>query len=428
MKKLIFVLLIIFCAVPLSAQFKWKIVGRMLYPVSGGQLAFDLQSPSNKIYILGGYSDSLQRAVNWIQEYDVVQNTWRIVDSMKQRRQQFVADIWNSKIVYFGGTADTSTNKNTIEGWNFKTPPSAPSVLDVQNNFGRSFSTGQVVGDNLYIIGGDPSTVGATLPYIVEYNLASKQTVFTFNSPSPDPPRQHMTFIVGDNIYIFGGVTNGVMNSVQRFNIPTQQLTTLPNKLIEARAGGAAVYNPISQRGFIIGGYNETNKALASVEQVVVNQDGSISITSDPKLKLNKARTNLMAVNYKGKVAVFGGKDANGKVVPDVEILEDTTATGVHTDNVLPAEDELFQNYPNPFNPSTTITFQLAKTASVSLVIYSVIGQHIVTLSSGEFSAGTYSIHWNGEDKFNNLVPSGIYFLQLRAGNFIQTRKMVLLK
>ncbi|MCL4547839.1 MAG: T9SS type A sorting domain-containing protein, partial [Bacteroidetes bacterium] len=267
-----------------------------------------------------------------------------------------------------------------------------------------------------------------TLPYIVEYNLSSKQTVFMFNSPSPDPPRQHMTFIVGDNIYIFGGVTNGVMNSVQRFNIPTQQLTTLPNKLIEARAGGAAVYNPISQRGFIIGGYNETNKALASVEQVVVNQDGSISITSDPKLKLNKARTNLMAVNYKGKVAVFGGKDANGKVVPDVEILEDTTATGVHTENVLPTEDKLYQNYPNPFNPSTTITFQLAKTASVSLDIYSVIAQHIVTLSSGEFSAGTYSIHWNGEDKFNNLVPSGIYFLQLRAGNFIQTRKMVLLK
>ncbi|MCL4549531.1 MAG: T9SS type A sorting domain-containing protein [Bacteroidetes bacterium] len=427
MKKLIFVLLVIFCAVPLNAQFKWKIVGRMLYPVSGGQLAFDLQSPSNKIYILGGYSDSLQRAVNWIQEYDVVQNTWRIVDSMKQKRQQFVADIWNSKIVYFGGTADTSTNKNTIEGWDFKTSPSVPSVLDVQNNFGRSYSTGQVVGDNLYIIGGDPSTVGATLPYIVEYNLASKQTVFTYNSLSPDPPRQHMTFIVGDNIYIFGGVTNGVMNSVQKFNISTQHLTTLPNKLSQARAGGAAVYNPISQKGFVIGGYKEPYTPLASVEQVVVNQDGSISLSDGPSL--NKARTNLMAVNYKGTVAVFGGKDANKKVVPDVEILVDTTvATDVNHNNTLPTEDELYQNYPNPFNPSTTITFQLAKTASVSLDIYSVIGQHIVTLSSGEFSAGTYSIHWNGEDKFNNLVPSGIYFLQLRAGNFIQTRKMVLLK
>jgi photosystem II stability/assembly factor-like uncharacterized protein len=89
----------------------------------------------------------------------------------------------------------------------------------------------------------------------------------------------------------------------------------------------------------------------------------------------------------------------------------------------LPAEYSLYQNYPNPFNPSTKIGFRITVLGFVSLKIFDVIGNEIVTLVNEEKPAGTYEIEFNSTD-----LPSGIYFYQLQAGSFIQTRKMVYLK
>ena len=83
----------------------------------------------------------------------------------------------------------------------------------------------------------------------------------------------------------------------------------------------------------------------------------------------------------------------------------------------------LSQNYPNPFNPSTKIEYRIPERSSVSLVVYNTIGQQISILTEGEKEAGTYSIEYNAEN-----LPSGIYFYRIQAGNFVQTKKMVLLK
>ena len=74
MKKLLVISLLLFVFSPIHAQLSWKIAGTMPFPVYGGQVVYDLTSLSNKIYILGGYTESLQREVDWIQEYDVFQN------------------------------------------------------------------------------------------------------------------------------------------------------------------------------------------------------------------------------------------------------------------------------------------------------------------------------------------------------------------
>jgi FlgD Ig-like domain/Kelch motif len=425
MKKLMLIFLMLCGTVPVGAQkYIWKIAGQMTHPVWGGQLAYDIKSQGNLIYILGGYSDSTRKSVDWIQEYDIANNKWSIVGHMKRPREQFVADIWNNQIMYFG---DSLVNNTTLESWDFKTANSIPVIFDSTNsNFDRSYSTGHIVGNNLYIVGG-LSPTGTTLPYIVGYDLMQKQVTLTSKEiTSSGKPRQHMSFIIGDNIYIFGGATIGISDSTNRFNIPTTTLSTLSVNLLEHRAAGAAVYNPIIQKGFIIGGYNETNKAMATVEQVTIGQDGTLSIISFPSL--NKARTDLMAVNYKGRVVVIGGKDENGKSVPEVELLDTLVTSVVVSRNDIPADFALHQNYPNPFNPSTIIVFDLAKPAHISLNIYSVLGQYVKTLETGDYQAGSFKSVWNGKDKFNNTVPSGIYFLQLRAGNFMQTRKMIMLK
>ena len=81
------------------------------------------------------------------------------------------------------------------------------------------------------------------------------------------------------------------------------------------------------------------------------------------------------------------------------------------------------QNYPNPFNPITTINYSVPKTSNVSLVVYDVIGREIKTLVNGEKLPGNYNVQFNGSD-----LSSGVYFYVMRAENFIDTKKFILLK
>lgn len=102
---------------------------------------------------------------------------------------------------------------------------------------------------------------------------------------------------------------------------------------------------------------------------------------------------------------------------------------GIGDDNLFtPASFSLRQNYPNPFNPSTAIAYDLAKNASVTLKIYDLSGREVKTLVQGFQGAGTYTVNWNGTNDAGAKVASGIYLYRLQAGEFVQTRKMVLLK
>lgn len=94
----------------------------------------------------------------------------------------------------------------------------------------------------------------------------------------------------------------------------------------------------------------------------------------------------------------------------------------------LPTSYKLLQNYPNPFNPSTVIEYQITNPMNVSINIYNVKGELIRELLNEEKSIGNYSVIWNGKDNFGNLVASGTYFYQIQSGNFIQAKKMILLK
>ncbi len=89
----------------------------------------------------------------------------------------------------------------------------------------------------------------------------------------------------------------------------------------------------------------------------------------------------------------------------------------------LPAKYELAQNFPNPFNPVTAISFSLPTSVKVKLEIFNALGQKVATLVNGKLSAGNHTTTWNAAN-----MPSGIYFYKLEAGNFSQTRKMLLAK
>jgi hypothetical protein len=94
----------------------------------------------------------------------------------------------------------------------------------------------------------------------------------------------------------------------------------------------------------------------------------------------------------------------------------------------LPKSFGLQQNYPNPFNPETTIKYQLPITAKVTLQIFNLQGRQVVTLINREQAAGVYSLKWDGKDKAGISVSSGIYFYRLQAKNFVQVKKLVLVR
>jgi hypothetical protein len=116
---------------------------------------------------------------------------------------------------------------------------------------------------------------------------------------------------------------------------------------------------------------------------------------------------------------IFVGTETGGVFKAPISAL----ATSVNEKNELPRDFNLSQNYPNPFNPSTTISFSLPSTSYVSLKVFDALGREVSTLVSQELTAGNHSQQWNP-----GSLPSGMYFYRLQAGNYSETRKLVLLK
>ncbi|GBD92053.1 hypothetical protein BMS3Abin04_02786 [bacterium BMS3Abin04] len=142
--------------------------------------------------------------------------------------------------------------------------------------------------------------------------------------------------------------------------------------------------------------------------RVVNRYNNSMPNTPIPHLSLNKTseqNEQLYIANYKtGEPVNVTGVDENGK--PN-----------------LPKVFSLEQNYPNPFNPSTIIKYQVPNSGYVSLKIYDVLGEEVSSLVNKEQAAGSYEISFNASN-----LTSGIYFYQLKSGNNIQVKKMMLLK
>ncbi len=108
-------------------------------------------------------------------------------------------------------------------------------------------------------------------------------------------------------------------------------------------------------------------------------------------------------------------------------------ATGVEEEKKTLKSFELFQNYPNPFNPSTIIKYSIPsnmkrETSNVRLIVYDVLGNEIVTLVDEEKPAGIYEVEFSVRQNSILSLSSGIYFYQLKAGTFVQTRKMLMIK
>ncbi|MCW8817555.1 MAG: SBBP repeat-containing protein [Ignavibacteriaceae bacterium] len=145
---------------------------------------------------------------------------------------------------------------------------------------------------------------------------------------------------------------------------------------------------------------------------------------------------NIYVTGYFRDSAMFDTTQLVSAGGKDIFITKINTTVTSSEENLLPTEIQLHQNYPNPFNPTTKIKYTIptppvspplvkgrTKEGFVTLKVYGILGREIATLVNEEKPAGEYEVEFNAAN-----LPSGIYFYQLKDGEFVQTRKMVLLK
>jgi len=99
------------------------------------------------------------------------------------------------------------------------------------------------------------------------------------------------------------------------------------------------------------------------------------------------------------------------------------SAKPLHVINQIPLTNKLYNNYPNPFNPTTKIKYEINKDADVKIVIYNILGQVVKSLVNEFKKAGSYNAIFDGSN-----IASGVYFYRIEAGDFVQAKKMVLVK
>lgn len=141
--------------------------------------------------------------------------------------------------------------------------------------------------------------------------------------------------------------------------------------------------------------------------------------------------------NYIGTIPVQLTKPEN-LIVTKIVLINDklekiknigvnvTTVTDVETE--LPVEYSLSQNYPNPFNPSTTIEFSLKQRGDVTIKIYNMLGQEVRTLYADQLESGNHRVVWDGMNNQGMMMSSGTYIYKMISGDFVQSKKMLLIK
>jgi hypothetical protein len=101
---------------------------------------------------------------------------------------------------------------------------------------------------------------------------------------------------------------------------------------------------------------------------------------------------------------------------------------GLNDQFSIPTEFALRQNYPNPFNPVTTLRYDIPENSHVTITIYDMLGRNIKKLINQTQDAGYKSVIWDATNDYGKPVSAGIYLYQIQAGEYISTKKMVLLK
>ncbi|MBX2989828.1 MAG: T9SS type A sorting domain-containing protein [Bacteroidetes bacterium] len=217
--------------------------------------------------------------------------------------------------------------------------------------------------------------------------------------PPPGPDADAIAFGSGDKVYV-GDDGLGFLGSTNGGSSWTQLNNGLPNTFVWALAvtNGGDIFAGMANGGV----YRSTNGGA---------QWDSINTG------LNSQSRRIYSLFIAPSGHIFAG--TTGGIYRSAQRVSYVGEGG----KSFATQYSLSQNYPNPCNPNTTIRYQLPQTAVVVLRIYDILGQEVATLVNREIQAGNYDITWNAGG-----MASGVYFYQIHAGDFVQTRKLILIR
>ena len=216
------------------------------------------------------------------------------------------------------------------------------------------------------------------------------------------------------------GYPNGIL-----FDQPNNRLLVLNGEI----AGGPIIAVDLTDSSLT----TVVNTNLTAIDGITTDQFGNFyfsSWTTDNVYRYDASFTNppeVISSAHNNPADIFYNQLSNVLAVPNfhsntVDMIP-VTPMEVRENEYLPSGFRLQQNYPNPFNPVTRIKYEIPQLTNASLKAYDVLGNEIATLVNEEKPAGIYEVEFDAIG-----LPSGIYFYQLKAGNYIQTKKMMLIK
>jgi hypothetical protein len=245
---------------------------------------------------------------------------------------------------------------------------------------------------------------------------------------------------------LFAGTEGGVFLSTNNGTTWTAASTGLTNTVVRALAvSGTNIFAGTDGGGVFLSTNNGTSWTAAST-----------GLTNTTVYALAVSGTNLFAGTYGDGVFLSSNNGSSwtaasagltNNIVYSLAVSGTNLFAGTNggvwrrplsemvsvrfSSNELPAQFSLGQNYPNPFNPVTTISFNLPSKSFVSLKVFDALGREVSILFAEELPAGTYARQWNASQTAGGLaadLSSGVYFYRLQAGDFVSTKKLILLK
>ncbi|MEN8191670.1 MAG: kelch repeat-containing protein [Bacteroidota bacterium] len=390
-----------------------------------------------KVLLFGGKDStkwgSVTAPLTWL--YDIDADTWTNVEPTGTPGPRYafgLAYVGDDKVLMFGGS---NGGNNMNDTW----------VYDLSDNTWTDMATADgplpqwthemaYAGDDKVVMYGGLDDDGVWLPDTWVYDLSDNTwTLLDMSADNPSPDGiiyPAMSYFGDDKVIVTGGLKAGgawsdLLAETWVFDVSDMAWTN--TEATGGPAGGA--------EGMALG------ELVYLGNGVVMHQNGGVGIpgtwtydgatnawtnevTVAPAANMcyAMAETN-MNVDGDGLVVYFGGligSDAQNDTWIHPR-LKGTDAEEAETE--IPTKFALEQNYPNPFNPSTTINYALPKASMVNITIYNVLGQKVAALVNTNQSAGQYSVIWNAGN-----VATGMYIYRIEAGDFVQSRKMLLMK
>ncbi|MBT8387259.1 MAG: T9SS type A sorting domain-containing protein, partial [Ignavibacteria bacterium] len=366
----------------------------------------------NKIYVAGGTEVANYTASKILEIYDPVTDTWDTTKApMIYRMYSPTGAVVNNKFYVIGGLLGyppwtgqkiVQMYDPTIDEWD--------RVADLDS--GRVGHTTNGVAGKIYAIGGDrqPPIIRSVEEYDPNTNIWTRidQTPFEWTGYTASVFKNAIYLISGSTTSLMGGFTQD--SSVFSFIITTPAAPILISptdsvNVTEAEFIWTSSFPEIDRYWFEI---DTTDQFTTSfIDSMITDTTYLYSNLLNGKHYWWRVKAyNSLGWGEFSEVATFSVK---------IVSVEDR--------NQLPVVFSMEQNYPNPFNPSTKIKYSIPDLSFVIIKVFDVLGNEITTLVNEEKPLGNYEVEFDA-----TRLTSGVYFYQLKAGSFVETKKMILMK